>query len=158
LRFGGLLRAEAWWKSGRDCTCFSVLRSAGGEKLAQGEVIQIPWGDRVEPHLAFRFRDESLYDEPVVFSQRETFTLLSDQRVQKGPSFPESIDAKIDRESGRYEVRHNGDEVAAEEVVKGKIELPDDVYNELLCLLMKNLPAGTATAVQVIAFTSRPPS
>jgi hypothetical protein len=135
---------------------FLILRSVGGEKLAQGELIQIPRGDRVENRLTFRFRDGSLYDEHVVFSQRETFTLMSYQLVQKGPSFPESIDAKIDRESGRYEVRYKGDEEATEEVLQGKLELPSDVYNGLLCMLMKNMPAGTASTVHIIAFTPKP--
>jgi len=135
---------------------FPVLRSVGGEKLAQGELIQIPRGDRVENRLTFRFRDGSIYGERVVFSQRDTFTLMSYQLVQKGPSFPESIDATVDRETGRYEVRYKGDEEAAEEVLKGNIELPGDVYNGLLCLLMKNMPAGTATTVQIIAFTPKP--
>src|SRR5207245_22068 len=85
---------------------FPVLRSVGGEKLAQGEWLQIARGDRVENRLTFRFRDGSLYDERVVFSQKDTFTLVSYQLVQKGPSFPESIDAKVDRETGRYEVRY----------------------------------------------------
>src|SRR5262249_15805856 len=135
---------------------FPVLRSVGGEKLAQGELIQIPRGDRVENRLTFRIRDGSIYDERVVFSQRDAFTLMSYQLVQKGPSFPESIDGTVDRETGRYEVRYKGDEEAAEEVLKGKIELPGDVYNGLLCLLMKNMPAGTATTVQIIAFTPKP--
>jgi hypothetical protein len=135
---------------------FPVLRSVGGETLAQGELTRIPRGDRVENRLTFRFRDGSIYDERVVFSQRDTFTLMSYQLVQKGPSFPESIDAKIDRETGRYEVRYKGDEEAAEEALKGKIDLPSDVYNGLLCLLMKNLPAGTATTVQILAFTPKP--
>jgi hypothetical protein len=135
---------------------FPVLRSVGGEKLAQGELVQIPRGDRVENRLTFRFRDGSIYDERVVFSQRDTFTLMSYQLVQKGPAFPETIEAKVDRESGRYEVRYKGDEEAAEETLKGKIELPNDVYNGLLGMLMKNMPAGTATTVQIIAFTPKP--
>jgi hypothetical protein len=135
---------------------FPVLRSVGGEKLAQGELTQVPRGDRVENRLTFRFRDGSVYDERVVFSQRDMFTLVSYQIVQRGPSFPESIEAKVDRDSGRYEVRYKGDEDAAEEVLKGKIEMPDDVYNGLLGTLMKNLPAGTATTVQIIAFTPKP--
>jgi len=135
---------------------FPVLRSAGGEKLAQGELVQIPRGDRVENRLTFRFRDGSVYDERVVFTQKDTFTLVSYQILQKGPSFPESIDAKVDRHSGRYEVRYKGDEEATEEVLKGKIELPNDVYNGLLGMLMKNMPAGTATTVQIIAFTPKP--
>ena len=141
---------------------FPALRSVGsgkltqGEVIAQGELIQIPHGDRVENRLTFRFRDGSIYDERVVFSQRDTFTLMSYQLVQKGPSFPESIDAKVDRETGRYEVRYKGDEEAAEEVLQGKIELPNDVYNGMLCLLLKNMPTRTATTVQNIAFTPKP--
>src|SRR5882724_6847902 len=135
---------------------FPVLRSVGGEKLAQGEMTQIPHGDRVENRLTFRFRDGSLYDERVVFSQKDTFTLMSYQIVQKGPPFPESIVAKVDRETGRYEVRYKGDEEVTEEILKGKIELPGDVYNGLLGMMMKNMPAGTSTTVQIIAVTPKP--
>jgi hypothetical protein len=135
---------------------FPVLRSAGGEKLAQGELTQIPRGDRVENRLVFKFKDGSLYDERVVFSQKDVFALVSYQIVQRGPSFPESIEATVDRETGRYEVRYKGDEDAPEEILTGKIELPGDVYNGLLGTLMKNLPAGTSTTVQIIAFTPRP--
>ena len=135
---------------------FPVLRSVGGEKLAQGELVQIPRGDLVENRLTFRFRDGSLYEERVVFSQKDTFTLMSYQIVQRGPSFPETLDAKVDRETGRYEVRYKGDEDAAEEILKGRLDLPNDVYNGLLCMLMKNLPAGSPATVQIIAFTPKP--
>jgi hypothetical protein len=135
---------------------FPVLRSVAGDKLAHGELVQIPRGDRVENRLTFRFRDGSIYDERVVFSQREMFTLMSYHLVQKGPAFPETIEAKVDRESGRYEVRYKADEDGAEEFLKGKIDLPNDVYNGLLGTLMKNMPAGTATTVQILAFTPKP--
>lgn len=135
---------------------FPVLRSAGGDKLAQGELVQLPRGDRVENRLTFRFRDGSIYEERVVFSQRDTFTLISYQLVQKGPAFPETIEAKVDRDSGRYEVRYQGEEGGAEENLKGKLELPGDVYNGLLGTLMKNMPAGTAATVQIVAFTPKP--
>jgi hypothetical protein len=141
---------------------FPVLRSLGGEKftrgeaIAQGEVIQIPQGDRVETRMTFRFRDGSIYDERIVFSQRDRFTLISYQLVQKGPSFPEFIDAKVDRETGSYEVRYKGDEDAAEQVLTGTVALPNDVYNGMLCLLLKNMPAGTAATVQIIAFMPKP--
>src|SRR5712691_2047759 len=80
---------------------FPVLRSQSGEKLAQGELVQIPRGDVIESRLVFRFKDGSLYDERVVFSQRDVFTLLSYHIIQRGPSFPESMDATVDRASGR---------------------------------------------------------
>jgi hypothetical protein len=136
---------------------FPVLRSVSGEKLAQGELIQVPLGgDVVESRLIFRFKDGSIYDERVVFTQRNVFTLLSYSIVQKGPSFPESIDAKVDRATNRYTVRHRPDEDSPEETVTGDFELPLDVYNGLLSTLMKNLPAGNSATVQIIAFTPRP--
>jgi hypothetical protein len=136
---------------------FPVLRALSGEKLAQGELIQIPRGrDVVESRMVFRFKDGSLYDERVVFSQRDVFTVLSYQILQRGPSFPEEIEATIDRASGRYHVRYRGDEDSPEETLTGEFALPPDVYNGLLSTLMKNLPVGDSTTVQVIAFTPKP--
>jgi hypothetical protein len=135
---------------------FPVLRDVTGEKIAQGDLVQVARGDRVENRLTFRFRDGSFYDETVVFSQRDVFTLLSYRLVQRGPSFPESLDASVDRETGRYTVRYKSDEDSPEELVKGKFEMPEDAYNGLLTTLMKNLPTGTSATVQIIAFTPKP--
>src|ERR1043166_1698902 len=136
---------------------FPVLRSLGGEKLAQGELTQVARAnDVVESRLVFRFKDGSLYDERVTFSQRDVFTLLSYHIVQQGPSFPEAIDARVDRRTGRYEVRYKGDEDAAEEMLKGSFDMPGDVYNGMLSMLIKNMPASTPATVQIIAFTPKP--
>ena len=97
-----------------------MLRSLSGDRLAQGELIQIPHGgDVVESRLRFEFKDGSLYDERVVFSQRHAFTLLSYSLVQKGLSFPEAIEATVDRATGRYHVRYRGDEDSPEETLSG---------------------------------------
>lgn len=135
---------------------FPVLRNVKGETIAQGDLMQVANGDRVENRLTFRFRDGSFYDETVVFSQRDVFTLLSYKLVQHGPSFPESIDANVDRQSGRYTVRYKGDDESPEELIKGKFEMPGDAYNGLLSMLMKNLPADSSATVQIIAFTPKP--
>lgn len=135
---------------------FPVLRSLGGDKLAQGELTQVPRGDVVESRLVFRFRDGSLYDERLTFSQRDVFTLMSYHIVQQGPSFPEAIDARVDRRTGRYEVRYRSDEDSPEETLKGSFDMPGDVYNGLLSTLMKNMPVATPATVQIIAFTPKP--
>lgn len=135
---------------------FPVLHNANGEKIAQGDLVQVARGDRVENRLTFRFRDGSFYDETVVYSQRDVFTLISYRLVQRGPSFPETIEAAVDRSSGRYTVRYKGDEDSPEEVLKGKFEMPADAYNGLLSTLMKNLPTGESATVQIIAFTPKP--
>ena len=136
---------------------FPVLRSLSGEKLAQGEMIQIPRGGSVvESRMVFRFKDGSLYDERVVFSQRDVFTVLSYHILQRGPSFPEEIEATIDRATERYQVRYRGDEDSPEETLTGEFAMPLDVYNGLLSTLMKNLPVGDSTTVQIVAFTPKP--
>ena len=135
---------------------FPILRDAKGEKIAQGDLVQVARGDRVENRLTFRFRDGSLYDETVVFSQRDVFTLISYRLVQRGPSFPESIEASVDRETGLYTVRYRGDQDSPEETFKGAFEMPEDAYNGMLGTLMKNLPTGGSATVQIIAFTPKP--
>ena len=135
---------------------FPVLRDANGRTIAHGDLMQVPRGDRIENRLTFRFGDGSFYDEQVVFSQRDVFTLLSYRIVQRGPSFPETIEASIDRESRRYTVRYRAEEDSPEEFVAGEFEMPEDVYNGLLSTLLKNLPAGGSATVQIIAFTPKP--
>jgi hypothetical protein len=68
---------------------FLVMRTKDGKDVAAGELIQTPRGDRVESRLVFRFKDGSLTDETVVFTQTKVFTLLSYRAVHRGPSFPE---------------------------------------------------------------------
>ncbi|MBI2218112.1 MAG: hypothetical protein HYU51_12520 [Candidatus Rokubacteria bacterium] len=135
---------------------FPVLRSASGEKLAHGDLVQVARGDRVESRLTFRFLDGSRYEEEIVYSQRDVFRLVTYRLVQRGPSFPETIEARVDRESRRYHVRYRGDEDSPEETLDGEFEMPDDVYNGLLTTLLKNLPAGEPHLVQIMAFTPKP--
>jgi hypothetical protein len=136
---------------------FPVLRAvADNEKLAQGDFIQVAHGDRVASRLVFRFKDGSIHDETVVFSQRKAFTLLLYRLVQKGPSFPETLEAMIDRETSRYDVRYRPDEDSPEEHVSGKFEIPDDAYNGMISMIVKNLAPGAGTTVSIVAFTPKP--
>ena len=135
---------------------FPVLRSASGAKLAQGELSQVAHGDVVRSRLVFRFQDGSLYDETVTFSQRGVFTLQRYRIVQRGPSFPETLDATIDRETERYDVRYKADEDSPEEVLTGRFTLPLDAYNGMLGLLLKNMAATRPETVSIVAFVPKP--
>lgn len=137
---------------------FPVLRSLAGEKLAQGDLTQVARGDRVTSRLVFRFRDGSVHDETVVFSQRDVFRLLFYRLLQRGPSFPETLQAEIDRESGRYEVRYRMDEDSPEETVSGRFALPEDAYNGMLSVVVRNLlhPRPAGETVSLVAFTPKP--
>src|SRR5947208_15334100 len=96
---------------------FLVLRTLEGKTLAAGDLIQAVRGDQVTSELVFHFRDGSLYDEITVFSQRDTFRLLSDHLVQKGPSFPHPMEVLINGITGWVTVRStdNGKEQVLKE-------------------------------------------
>ncbi len=135
---------------------FPVLRTQSGDVLAHGDFVQVAHTERVESRLVFRFRDGSLYDESVTFDQRGVFTLLNYRIIQRGPSFPESLDGSFDRATGEYRVRYRADEDSKEEVLTGKVDVPADVYNGLLSTLLKNLEPGKSQTVQIVAFTPKP--
>src|ERR1051325_8174117 len=85
---------------------FLILRSLAGEIIGQGEMTQVvKEGDQVEGHLVFTFKDGSLHDEKVTFSQQRVFTMLRYHLVQRGPSFPDQIEVSIDRSTSEYKVR-----------------------------------------------------
>ena len=136
---------------------FLLVRSLGGEILGQGEMIQmLKEGDLVENQLVFRFKDGSLHDEKVAFSQQRVFTLISYRLVQRGPSFPEQIDISVDRGTGEYTVRSQAGENEKEAVLTGQVDLPKDVYNGMLISMSKNLQKGVDETVSVLAFTPAP--
>src|ERR1700693_518255 len=74
---------------------FLVIRSLEGVILADGELSQVPHGDRVTSHLMFHFKDGSIHEEIAVYSQHGNFRLLNDHLVQKGPTFKSPKDISI---------------------------------------------------------------
>ena len=106
---------------------FLLVRSAAGDIVGHGELTQtVKEGGVAESRLVFRFKDGSLHDEKVAFSQQRVFTLIRYQLTQRGPSFPEQMDVVVDRGTSTYEVRAKASENGAEKVLTGKIDLPKD--------------------------------
>ena len=134
---------------------FLIVRDAG-KVVAKGELIQVVRGDAIESRLTFRFADKSLSDETVVFSQRSVFRLLSYKLVQRGPSFPESLEASLTRDPPAYSARtrsRDGKEVSSQ----GTLDVPADLANGMLGLFLRNLPGGGGSEnVQIVAFTPKP--
>jgi hypothetical protein len=75
------------------------LRTTSGTTVALGDLLQTSEGDRVESRMTFHFKDGSLYDETVTFSQEQVFTMVTYRLVQRGPSFPEAVDVSLDRKT-----------------------------------------------------------
>src|SRR5213080_2324466 len=85
---------------------FLVVRTLEGKALADGQMTQDAHGDRVTDHLTFRFKDGSIYEDTTVFSQHQTFRLVSDHLIQRGPSFNRPLDTSIDASAGQVTVRY----------------------------------------------------
>lgn len=136
---------------------FLLVRSPVGEIIGQGEMIQVvKEGDLVESRLVFRFKDGSVHDEKVAFSQQRVFTLISYRLFQRGPSFPDQIEVSVDRGTAEYKVQSRAGEEGKEEVLTGVFDLPKDAYNGMLIMVLKNLQKATDETVSILAFTPRP--
>ena len=133
-----------------------VLRGLDGKPLAHGEFLQTTNRDRVDTRLVFHFRDGSRFDEKIVFTQARVFALKTYQVVQRGPSFPATLDVTLDRPSGRYTVRVQEKGTDSGKTHEGQIDLPDDVYNGMTSLLLRHLPSGGRGSVHMVAFTPKP--
>jgi hypothetical protein len=134
---------------------FLVLRAMDGTPIADGDLQQTAQGDRVTARLTFRFKDGSLHDETVVFSQRGSFRVLSDHLIQKGPSFPQPVDVMVDSAAGRVTVRYT--DAGKQKVAEERLDVPPDLANGMMSILLKNVGAELPEAkVSMLVATPKP--
>jgi hypothetical protein len=135
---------------------FLVLRTLEGDTLAEGDVTQFARSDRVTIHTVLRFKDGSVNEETVVFSQRHTFRLVSDHLVQKGPAFKQPMDVSVDGSTGQVTVRYT-DDGGKEKTATERLELPADVSNGMILTLLKNIrPDVPLTTLSMVAAAPKP--
>ena len=134
---------------------FLMLRTVEGAHIASGDLLQVVRGGGVESRMVFRFKDGSLFDETVVFSQQRVFTMKSYHLVQRGPVFTEDTEISLER-TGKYRVKTKARKDGREEVLAGTLELPPDVYNGMILTVVKNLPKGAGAIVHMVAFMPKP--
>jgi hypothetical protein len=135
---------------------FLVLGTVDGVVIASGDLLQVGRGGKVESRMVFRFKDGSVFDETVVFTQQSVFTLQSYHLVQRGPAFPEDTEISLRRATGKYRVKTKARNDGREEVLDGKLELPPDVYNGMVLTVAKNLRKEGSETVHIVAFTPKP--
>ena len=135
---------------------FLVLSTLDGKALAEGDVTQFARGDRVTSHTVLRFKDGSVNEETVVFSQRRTFRLISDHQVQKGPAFKQPMDVSVDGLTGQVIVRYT-DNDGKEKTVTDRLKLPANVSNGMILTLLKNIrPDVPLTTLSMVAAAPKP--
>jgi hypothetical protein len=135
---------------------FLVLTTLGQDLIASGDLLQVGRDGGVRSRLVFRFKDGSVLEETVVFTQRNVFTLQSYHLVQRGPAFPEDTEISLERASGKYHVKTRARKDGREKVLDGTLDLPLDVYNGMVLTVTKNLSGGDGETVHMVAFTPAP--
>ena len=135
---------------------FLVLSTPKEILIASGDLLQVGRDGEVRSRLVFHFKDGSLFDETVVFTQRNVFTLQSYHLVQRGPVFPEDTEISLERASGKYRVKTRARKDGREKVLNGTLDLPPDVYNGMVLTVVKNLSVGAGETVHMVAFTPAP--
>jgi hypothetical protein len=110
----------------------------------------------VSNHLVLRFKDGSLHDETVEYSQRRVFKVLNYHLVQSGPAFDVPIDMHIDGSTGEVRIRYT-DKQGDEKEESEEFELPPDLANGMIPILLKNIPdSSNQTTLSMIAATPKP--
>ena len=135
---------------------FLALRTANGDLIATGDLLQVGRRGQVESRMVFRFKDGSVRDETVVFTQQRVFTMQSYHLVRRGPAFTEDTEISLERASGKYRVNTKARKDGQEKVLDGTLELPTDVYNGMVITVAKNLHKGASETVHTVAFTPTP--
>ena len=134
---------------------FLVLRALDGTRLADGDLFQEAHGANVTARAAFRFRDGSRHVETAVFEQRRTFRLLTDHLVQSGPSFPQPLDMMIDVPRRVVSVTYP-DHGGRDKMEVEHMDLPDDLANGIIPVLLKNVDGRPPTSVAYVAAMPKP--
>jgi len=135
---------------------FIVLSTLDGTPIAEGDLTQVPQGNRITSHLVFRFKDGSLQEETTIFSQRNYFRLISYHQVQKGPAFPHPTEVTIVPATGQVTVQYRDDD-GKEKTDSQRLKLPPELANGLLFVMLKNLPANaSSTELSMVVATPKP--
>jgi hypothetical protein len=131
---------------------FLTLRTVDAAQIASGDLLQFARRGEIESRMVFRFRDGSVLDETVVFTQQRVFLMKSYRLSQRGPVFAEDTEITLERASGKYRVTTTARD-GRETVLDGTLEMPADTYNGMVLTVAKNLAKGARETIHVVAFT-----
>lgn len=135
---------------------FLALSTPEEVLIASGDLLQVGRNGEIRSRLVFRFMDGSVFDETMVFTQRDVFTMQSYRLVQRGPAFPEDTEISLERASGKYHVKTRAHKDGREKVLDGTLVLPLDAYNGMVLTVLKNLSGGAGETVHMVVFTPAP--
>jgi hypothetical protein len=121
---------------------FMVARSETGKVIARGEFSQAVQGDEVTMRLTYHFVDGSIDDETTTYQQQDTFRLVRNHHIEKGPFFAKPVDFSIEAATGIATTR-TVDKNGNVHIESEHINLPDDLANGFVGTLLLNVPLNT---------------
>jgi hypothetical protein len=121
---------------------FMVARSEAGKVIARGEFSQAVQGDEVTMRLTYHFVDGSIDDETTTYQQQDTFRLVRNHHIEKGPFFVKPVDFSIEAATGIATTR-TVDKNGNVHIESEHINLPDDLANGFVGTLLLNVPRHT---------------
>jgi hypothetical protein len=132
---------------------FLALRTPDRGLIAAGDLMQVARRGAVESRIVFHFKDGSLWDETVVYTQERVFTLQSYRLLQKGLTFAADSEVSLERAAATYRVKTTARDGGKEAVLDGAFTLPPDTYNGMVVTVAKNLARGARETVHLLVFT-----
>src|SRR5271170_4260635 len=117
---------------------FMVARSEAGKIIANGEFWQVVQGDEVTMRLTYHFVDGSIDDETTTYRQQDTFRLVRNHHIQKGPFFYKPVDFTVEAATGLATSR-TADKNGKIHVESEHMDLPDDLANGFVGTLLLNV-------------------
>lgn len=135
---------------------FLVLRTVDGTGIAQGDLLQVRGNGDIEKRMVFRFKDGSIFDERVTYTQHGVYALKSYAVSKSGPAFEKDTEISMTPATGAYRVKTKDRKDGDEKILEGRLDFPADVYNGMILTVVKDLPKGTGATVHYVAFTPQP--
>ncbi len=120
-----------------------VARSEDGKTIATGEFSQVVQGNEVTMRLTYKFLDGSLDDETTTYRQQDTFRLVRNHHIERGPLFVKPVDFAVEVATGIVTSR-TADKNGNIHVETHHIDLSDDLANGFVGTLLLNVPQNTA--------------
>ncbi len=134
---------------------FLVLTTMDGTPIAYGDSTEVVHGNEVTNRLIYHFKDSSLQEEDLEFSQRGIFRLITYHRIQKGPSFKNAEELSVDARTGQVNIKYTDDK-GKEKFESERMKLPADLANGLVLTLLKNVPENAKTELSFLVATPKP--
>ncbi|HTZ98615.1 MAG TPA: hypothetical protein VMB18_19590 [Terriglobales bacterium] len=135
---------------------FMVLRSEEGKAIGVGDWDQKLHSGQLSSHLKFRFDDGSIYEDTTTFTQKGVFRVLSDHLLESGPTFKDTMEVWTDCRSGQVKVRQSKDGKDKDKVTTQHLNIPADVANGILSILLANLADGAKHTLSMVVAAPKP--